>query len=234
MYFQDKSSSSQTNDSNLVAKKHEHKIEPDDILSIFVTSLSPEASSYFNAPVDKNGIIDREAMPLVTGYMVDSKGNISVPLIGTIHVGDLTLIEAKDTLQSKLENFLINPTVKLYIDNFKITVLGEVTRPGIYNIPTEKITISEVLALAGDITVYGIRTNILIVRGNDKMEQEYGHLDITSREIFKSKYYYLQPNDIVYVNARKTKISSGDFFFKVAPLAISIITLLSVLYTRYF
>lgn len=233
-YFQDKSSLILQNDSTAISKKYQHKIRPDDILSIFVASLSPEASSFFNPTVDNNGTLDKDALPLITGYLVDIEGNVELPLIGTIHVSDLTLIQARDTIRSKLEDFLVNPSVRIYIDNFKLTVLGEVTRPGIYTLPTEKITISEALALAGDITVFGIRTDILVVRENDKGEQEYGHLDISSREIFKSKYYYLQPNDVVYVSARKTKITSGDFFFKVAPLTISILTLLSVLYTRFY
>ncbi len=119
------------------------------------------------------------------------------------------------------------------LENFKIILLGEVSKPGVYLVSNEQINLSEALAMAGDMTVYGKRKDILIVRETDKGNPEYGVVDITSPDVFKSPYYYLHPNDIIYINARKTKITTGDLFFKIVPVAVSVATLVSLLIIRF-
>ena len=139
-------------------------ISPNDILSIFVASVSEEASKFFNftSSVD-------EGNTLANGYVVDHFGNIQIPLVGNVHVGGLTTSQARDVVIQKLGKYLVNPTVKLNIRNFRVTILGEVTNPGVYPVLNEKITLTEALALAGDITPYGLRENIMIIRETNEI-----------------------------------------------------------------
>lgn len=202
-YFQDKG---QHLDSIPIDTSYNAVICPNDILSIYVASVSEEASKFFNfsdAPDNGNS--------LVNGFVVDHFGNIQMPLVGNVHVGGLTTSDARDVVIQKLSKYLVNPTVKLNIRNFRVTILGEVANPGVYPVLNEKITLTEALALAGDLTTYGLRQNIMIIREtNDK--KEFGTVDITSREFFSSAYYNLRTNDIIYVEtARRKRIFTENF-----------------------
>ncbi|HNR47945.1 MAG TPA: polysaccharide biosynthesis/export family protein [Bacteroidia bacterium] len=219
-------------DSSLTFNNYTHHIGENDILSILVTSVSPEASSYFNPPFVKDNSSDTEVQKVIQGYLVDSNGEISIPFLGKVKVKGLTLSETQDLLKKELEKYLVSPSIQVRLENFKIIILGEVARPGVYYMSNENVSITEALAMAGDMTVYGKRTNILVVRESETGKPEYGMLDITRPEIFSSSYYFLHPNDIVYVNARKTKISSGDMFFRLAPVIVSIGTLLTLILIR--
>jgi polysaccharide export outer membrane protein len=220
-------------DSTVSIKAYIHKISPNDILTIFVSSLSPEASTYFNPPINRDNMPDAATYKALSGYLVDANGDISLPFVGKLNVKGLTIPEARDTIKKQLERYLINPTVFINLENFKIILLGEVSKPGVYLVSNEQINLSEALAMAGDMTVYGKRKDILIVRETDKGNPEYGVVDITSPDVFKSPYYYLHPNDIIYINARKTKITTGDLFFKIVPVAVSVATLVSLLIIRF-
>ena len=205
-YFQNKDDKK---DSIPIDTTYNALICPNDILSIYVASVSEEASKFFNfstVPDDGNS--------LVNGFVVDHYGNIQMPLVGNVHVGGLTTPVARDTVLSKLSKYLVNPTVKLNIRNFRVTILGEVARPGVYPVLNEKLTLTEALALAGDITTYGRRENIMVIREiSDK--KEFGTVDITSREFFSSPYYNLRTNDIVYVEAAKRKRIFTENFTRV-------------------
>jgi polysaccharide export outer membrane protein len=181
-------------------------ISPSDILSIYVASVSEEASKFFNF----SGSPD-DGSSLVNGFVVDHAGFIQMPLVGDVRVGGLTPAQSRDTITLKLSKFLVNPTVKLNIRNFKVTVLGEVARPGVYPVQNEKLTITEALAMAGDITNYGLRENVMIIREiNDK--KEFVSVDLTSREVFASAFYNLRSNDIIYVeSARRKRIFTESF-----------------------
>ncbi len=202
-YFQDKGE----NMSQIpIDTSYDALIYPNDILSIYVASVSDEASKFFNfstGPDDGNS--------LVNGFVVDHFGNIQMPLVGDVHVGGLTTSDARDTVKAKLSKYLINPTVKLNIRNFRVTILGEVSRPGVYPVLNEKITLTEALALAGDISNYGLRENIMIIRETNN-KKEFGSVDITSRKFFSSAYYNLRTNDIVYVEtARRKRVFTENF-----------------------
>jgi polysaccharide export outer membrane protein len=202
-YFQDKGDNLK---SIPIDTTYNALICPNDILSIYVASVSEEASKFFNfstLPDDGNSLIN--------GFVVDHFGNIQMPLVGNVHVGGLTTSSARDTVIQKLSKYLVNPTVKLNIRNFRVTILGEVKQPGVYPVINEKLTLTEALALAGDITAYGLRENILIVREvNDR--KEFGSVDITSRKFFSSAYYNLRTNDIIYVEtAKRKKIFTENF-----------------------
>ncbi|MBS1765456.1 MAG: polysaccharide biosynthesis/export family protein [Bacteroidetes bacterium] len=219
-------------DSSLTFSSYTHHIKTNDILSIQVTSISPEASSYFNPPIIRDNNIDPETQKVIQGYLVDSNGDISIPYVGKLQVKGLTISETQDLLKTQLEKYLMSPSVQVRLQNFKVIILGEVTRPGVYYLSNENVSLTEALAMAGDMTVYGKRTNILVVRESVTGKPEYGMLDITCPEVFNSSYYVLHPNDIVYVNARKTKISSGDMFFRLTPIIVSIGTLLTLILIR--
>jgi polysaccharide export outer membrane protein len=182
-------------------------IYPSDILSIYVASVSEEASKFFNF----SGGAQDDGTSLVNGFVVDHSGFIQMPLVGDVRVGGLTPAQARDTVSQKLSKFLVNPTVKLNIRNFKVTILGEVGRPGVYPVQNEKLTITEALAMAGDITNYGLRENVMIIREVEG-KKEFFYVNLTSREVFASAYYNLRSNDIIYVeSARRKRIFTENF-----------------------
>lgn len=209
-----------------ITRDFEAVIQTGDIISIHVTSLSQEASSFFNV-VGENG--DQQ---VANTYLVDAGGNIEMPLIGTVKVRDLTTEQAKDSIKSKLDKYLSNPTVNLRIRNFKVTVLGEVKTPGVYTIPNEKITLVEAIGLAGDLTIFGKRVNVLVIREKDG-ERKFYKVDLRSKEIFESDIYYLHSNDIVYVEPGKGKIASADAWYRILPIVFSGLTALGLFLGRF-
>ncbi len=233
LYYQNGSPGKAQIDSTISLNTYIHKISPNDLLTIYVSSSSPEASSYFNPPITHDNVPDAETYKALSGYLVDNNGDISLPLVGKLNVKGLTTSEARELIKKHLEKYLINPGIFIYLENFKIVMLGEVSKPGVYVVGNEQVTLSEALAMAGDMTVFGKRTDVLIVRESINGNKEYGTLDMTSPEVFKSPYYYLHSNDIVYVNARKNKIASADLFFRIAPVVISFATLVTLLVIRF-
>lgn len=233
LYYQNGLEQKSHIDSSISLKAYVHRISPNDVLTIFVSSLSPEASTYFNPPINRDNMPDVATYKALSGYLVDNNGDISLPFIGKLSVKGLTIPQARDTVLKQLGKYLINPSVFINLENFKIVMLGEVSKPGVYVVNNEQVTISEALALAGDMTVFGKRTHVLVVRETMAGNPEYGMIDMTSPEVFNSPYYYLHPNDIVYVNARKNKVASGDLFFRIVPIIISLATLVSLLIIRF-
>jgi len=195
-----------------------------DVLGIYVSSSSEEASKFFNYDMSAEAGESSAA----NKYVVNEKGEIQLPLVGGLFVDGLTSLQAMELIKLKLDKYLINPTVKLTISNFRMTVLGEVNKPGVYTVPNEKITLTEALALAGDLTLYGVRENITIVREvNGK--KEFSQVNITSRDFFSSPYYTLQGNDIVYIEAMKQKKFLAQSWPRVAPVFLSGLSLIVVL-----
>lgn len=217
-YFQDVSDSITV---QRISQQFEAKIDDGDILSIHVSSLSAEASSFFNVVGEES---DKQ---VANTYLVDANGNIEMPLIGSVKVGGLTGIEAKNQIKSKLDKYLIDPSVNVRIRNFKVTVLGEVKMPGVYTIPNEKITLVEALGLAGDLSIFGKRKNVLLIR-EDNGERKFIRIDLSSKDLFESEYYYLHSNDILYVEPGKGKIASADAWYKIVPIVLSALTTLAL------
>jgi len=204
-------------------------IQPFDILSVTVSSLSKEASSIFTTNLPDNGLtLENFSTEADIGYLIDEKGFIDMPLLGKVKLAGYSTSEARDTITSKLEKYLQAPLVKINIINFKITVLGDVTKPGIYNVTNEKISIPQALAIAGDLTIFGDRQKVLLIR-EIKGEKTYTTIDLTKRELFISENYYLHSNDILYIPPVKGKIAQTENVYRVLPLVISSITLLTVL-----
>jgi polysaccharide export outer membrane protein len=208
-----------------ITRGFEAIIQPGDILSIHVTSLSQEASSFFNV------VGESTDQQVANTYLVNASGSIEMPLIGTVKVSDRTTEVAKLEIKEKLDKYLVNPTVNLRIRNFKVTVLGEVQHPGVYTIPNEKITLVEALGLAGDMTIFGKRLDVLVIR-EDGGERKFVKLDLRSKDFFESDYYYLHNNDIVYVEPGKGKFASADAWYKILPIVFSGLTALGLFLTR--
>jgi len=187
-------------------------IQPDDLLLIIVSAPDPEAALPYNLIMftATDNSTDRANVGGLRfqSYLVDSQGNIDFPVLGTIKLGGLTKSDAIEKLKSELRKYINSPIINLRITNYKISILGEVVRPGSYNIVSERITLPEALSMAGDLTIYGNRKEILIIRDVEGIKI-HNYIDITSPEFINSPYYYLDQNDLVYVNPNKTKINSS-------------------------
>jgi polysaccharide export outer membrane protein len=236
-YFQKDSNQSDTIN---VIPAYVPKIQPGDILNIPVNSLNSAASSFFN-PYQASPAVTPDATqvgvsPLpsssASGYLVDNTGSIDMPLIGTVKVAGLTTSEARDIIKERLKKYLKEPTVSIRFQNYKISVMGEVLRPAVYVIPNEKVTLPEAITMAGDLTIYGKRDNILIVRDNDG-KKEFGRVNLNNREVFTSPYYYLHSGDLIYVEQGKAKAAQSDQAYRILPIVLSALTVIGLLIYRF-
>ena len=212
----------------------EPKIQTDDILSITVNSINPEATMIFN---DQNAVVKvndvgSQASGL-SGYLVDSQGNIDFPMLGKLKVSGLGTQQIKDTLKIKLDRYLKDPIVNVRLQNFKITVLGEVNHPATFTIPSERITLLEALGRAGDMTIYAQRNKVLIIREKEGI-REQARVDLQTKDFFNSPYYYLYKNDVVYVEPAKAKTgASQDSYSRYTNLIFPLISVISILITIF-
>lgn len=191
-------------------------IEPGDLLDIYVSSMSAAASAPFNlgnvqTPSAEAGAPAGAAVTqgAARGYLVDRDGNISFPFLGKVKVAGQPTSVLRDTLEARLQVYLTQPSVNIRFLNYKITVLGEVTRPASYSVTGEKVSIIDALGMAGDLTIYGRRENVLVVREVNG-HREFARLNLTSSTVFQSPYYFLKQNDIVYVEPSRPKIVASD------------------------
>ena len=183
----------------------------DDELVIVVNALDPEAARPFNkitVSVSQDMVDARGRERLLT-YRIDSDGNINFPVLGKIKLAGLNREQATKAMQEKLTDYIKDPIVDIETVNYKITVLGEVNRPGSYTTSNERITLIEALALAGDLTIYGERENVLVIQDYDG-KKSYTRVNLKSQELFESPVYYLSQNDVVYVEPNKTQAKSSS------------------------
>jgi polysaccharide export outer membrane protein len=210
------------------------KIQSDDILGINVSSINQDAASVFNTSINKvngsNG--DNTVVNPVYGFKVDGNGEVQLPLAGTMKVAGLTTNEAAKQLTANLLPFLKSPIVNIRILNFKISVLGDVLRPNVYNVQNEHININEALTLAGDLNITAKRTNVLLVREQDGKRQ-FVYIDLTKKELFDSPYYYLHNNDILYIDPDKTKYDTVSRSYKKATLTLSALSVLAIVLSGF-
>ena len=217
-----------------ISNKVEPKIQSDDLLSITVGSLNPESNVLFNNGVLQTlGGTSSAAATTRTneGYSVDKEGNINFPVLGKVHLAGLTKEQATEELTTEIKKSVKNPIVNIKFLNFRITVLGEVNRPSTFTIPSERVNLLEAIGLAGDLTVYGKRDNILIIRERDGVRSTT-RINLMSKSTLESSDYYLQQNDIVYVEPAKIKaLQSGTttFYLTFVTLGISLISILAIL-----
>ena len=210
-------------------------IKPNDILSITISSANEEASMPFN-PHLKNNIRSTTATGASSepgGYLVDSEGTISLPFLGKIKVSGLTKEQVKDNITNTIlsKKLLVDPLVEVRYLNYEVTVLGEVARPTVITVPSEKISLLKAIGLAGDMTIYGLRENVLLVReeGNKKITR---HINLNSRDFFQSPYYYLQPNDVVYVAPNKVRMIQATSNPNILPIILSSLSLAVIVIDR--
>ena len=192
LYLQDIASIKEEN----IDKNYEVIIHKDDLLAILVNSKDPELALPFNMPVVTYQIgAQTTAQQRLLGYLVDQNGDIDFPILGKIHVEGLTRMQVTE---------IKDPIVTVQFLNFKVSVMGEVTRPGTFDISGDRITLLEALSMAGDLTIYGRRDRVAVIREKDGKRRILYH-DLRSSDIFQSPCYYLQQNDIVYVEPNKAK-----------------------------
>lgn len=207
--------------------------KPDDQLTISVSALDMEAALPFNLPVasfNTNGISTVGNQQLQS-YLIAKDGTIEFPQLGTLQIAGLTRLQAIAMLKEKLKPFLVDPVVNINLVNFKITVLGEVKKPGTYPVKTERISIIEALGLAGDLTIHGTRQNALLIRETTQ-GTVHERIDLSASDLFSSPYYYLQQNDVLYIEPNKPKVNSSatssttGVWISVTSLLITVITLI--------
>lgn len=213
-YFQDVKYS--TNAVETIENFKPITIQPADILSVSVSNLNPQAYN------DSTG--------RTVGYSVDKDGNIKLPLIGSIKVNGLTTTTAEQQIQDKLEPFLKNADVVVRIKNFKVSVMGDVARPDVYNVVSERVTITEALTMAGDLNITAKRSQILLVREVDG-KREYVPIDLLSSNLFRSPYFYLKNNDMLYVQPDKTKYAAVDGSYRTFSLVLSALSVVAIVLT---
>lgn len=207
-------------------------IKAGDQLSISLSSLNSEADAIINQSNSGGGAANSVggSGANVVGYFVSENGTINMPRLGSIYVEGKTHNELKDMLQVMLEPYTKNPIVNVRLLNYQITVLGEVSKPGQITIVTPQTDILQVIGLAGDITPYGRKDNVLLIRkdGNNRVVKR---LNLTDPKLFKSAYFQLQPGDFVYVEPNKTKLNSTSLGFQIWPLVTSGLSLMVVIFS---
>lgn len=191
-------------------------IMPKDLLSITVNTTDPAAAAPFNLTVQTpiNAAIENintSTQPSLQQYLVDNQGEINFPVLGKIKVGGLTKNQAEELIIDGLKPYLKEtPIVTVRLSNYKISVLGEVAKPGSFTVTNEKVNVLEALAMAGDLTVYGLRNNVKLIREDAQGKRQIVEMDLTSSDLVLSPYFYLKQNDILYVTPNKTKARNAD------------------------
>lgn len=195
-----------------IERKYEVFIHEDDLLSIMVNSKDPELALPFNMPMVTYQIgSESSGQQRVLGYLVDINGDIDFPILGKLHVAGLSRLELRDLIKEKLisGDYIKDPVVTVQFLNYKVSVMGEVARPGSFTITGDRITLLEALSMAGDLTIYGRRDRVAVIREENGKRTILFH-DLRSSDIFTSPCYYLQQNDIVYVEPNKAKAGQRD------------------------
>lgn len=214
---------------HLVNKNFEPVIQKGDILYVGVTSADPVSSAAFNSsniqPSQNAAGGTNFTQNVTSGLLVNSDGTIMVQNIGKIYVLGRTKAEVTDEIQKALLPYLKDPVVNIRFMNYRVTVLGEVNRPSTIPVSNERISVLEAIGLAGDLTIYGKRDDILYIHENEG-KKEFHRINLNDNSLFKSPYFYLQSNDVLYVTPNKSKVYSGSQFPILWPAIVNSITLL--------
>ncbi|WPU95610.1 polysaccharide biosynthesis/export family protein [Mucilaginibacter sabulilitoris] len=238
-YFQDIPDSGQM---KTIAKAEytEPVIQIDDIVTILVQTVDPLATNSItlgNVPIQSTSSVGLGASSLnqqiSSGYLVNKQGFVDVPILGHIKVVGLTTTQTRELVLAEASKYFKEPTVIVRYANFKISVTGEVAKPGQYTTPNERVSVLDALAMAGDLTIYGKRDNILLVRENADGTKSPYRINLNRSDLMSSAYFYLRQNDIIYVEPNKSKVAATDIN-QAKTLAIigSALSVLIVLFTR--
>ena len=216
---------------NTLYEMNAPKLQPGDILAISVTAEDVRATLPFNQVSPYQGVTGtiQATNPFIPTYSIDANGEIDFPKVGKIKLAGKTRTQAMDLLRDEVGRYIIDPGVSMVVRNFRVTVLGEVARPGTFTIENDRVTILESLGLAGDMTIYGERTNVLVIREQDGEKKEF-RLDLTKRESMNSPAYYLTQNDVVYVEPNGARVQNSKYsqttsvFVSIMGLIITVIS----------
>lgn len=212
-------------------------IQKGDLLSITVYSDNPVASAFYNLPpqptiANSSTTTTTQPTPSLnpgSTYLVDDSGYIQFPGLGNLAVAGLTKDQLYELLKTRLSDKLSNPYFVIRLANYRITLIGEVARPGQFTIPNERVSLLEAIGLAGDLTAFGRRDNILVIREING-QRSWARLDLKSPDIMGSPYFYLQPNDVIYVDVTRNKAAANDqVTVRNISLAVSVVSVLAIL-----
>ena len=227
VYFQNSSNFETLVDENTFSPK----FKVDDLISIHVSTLNPEASEPFNL---YRGSQEGGVRPEQVDYLVDKDGEIDFPVIGKIKIAGLSPDEVRILLREKLGDYLKDPIINIRLKNFSVTILGEVRRPGTYSVQGERITLLEAIGLAGDLTIKGKRDNVMVIRDFDGTKV-YSKVNLTDKGVLGSPVYYLTQNDVVYVEPNQSAVTASTLDNRAGiyvSIASTLITAAIVLITR--
>lgn len=224
---------------NKVSERYDMRIQPKDMLTITVSSENPETAIPFNltvpTPMSAAAASGKSltSQPALQTYLVDNNGYIEFPTLGLLRVEGMTKGEVEDLIREKIKsNFTHDPIVTVRLTNYKITVLGEVAAPGVYTLSDEKINVFEALALSRDLTIYGKRDGVKLIRESTDGTKKIVSLNLNDANIIHSPYYQLQQNDILYVEPNKAKARNSDvsnmtsLWFSATSLLMAVVTFL--------
>ena len=215
--------------------ENQNPIEPNDILSITISSLNAEASAAFN--LQSNNI---SRATTVTGsnnesggHLVNPDGTVVMPILGSIKAAGFTKSQLRQNITNLIltKKLLVDPIVDIRFLNFEVTVLGEVAKPTVITVPNEKISLLKAIGLAGDLTIYAVRDNVLLIRTEDG-KKITRHIDLNSSNFFNSPYYYLRPNDVIYVEPNKQKAATAIRNPNTLPIILSVLTMIAIVADR--
>lgn len=211
-------------------------IKSDDILNIVIQVLDEKANVILNQGNQSivsgavNGGTSGSTQASVTGYLVSKTGFIHMPYIGDVHVSGSTTEQVRDTVARRIAYYFKDPVVNVRFANFKVTVLGEVRIPSTFLVPNEKPTVIDAIGLAGDITIYGRRDNVMLIRDADG-KKEITRLNLDSSTVISSPYFTLRPNDVLYVEATPSRVQSTDAYrtrnITIISAALSLLTIIT-------
>lgn len=189
------------------------QIKPDDELMISITSSIPEATAHYNIPLSNPATresLNMSTTPRQLTYIVDSQGNIQIPTVGTMHVAGLTVEELQQKLETIVRRDVADANVRVELINFQIVVAGEVARPSTVRVTRQRFSILDALSAAGDLTPYGERNNVLIIR-EENGKRVFAHLDLNSSDLLTSPYFYMQQNDYIYVEPNEIRQANSRY-----------------------
>jgi polysaccharide export outer membrane protein len=223
VYFQGESASKEK------LQAFELRYQANDLLSINVSARDVDAARPFNLFVTSPNTTNKFSLSgqqLLQAYLVDEKGEINFPVLGKLTLGGLSRKEAITLLENKLQDYIKDPIVTLRLTNFKISVLGEVNKPGTYTIENEQVSLPQAIALAGDLSIKGKRTNLLVLREEGGVLTK-NYVDLRSDTFFNSPYYFLKPNDVLYVEPNASKVRSSTDVLQYTNISLSVFIILS-------
>ncbi len=218
-----------------LSEKYEPVLQPDDLLLIIVSSSEPEAAMPYNLGSYVSNLDDSETISggnRYQTYLIDNDGNITFPVIGKLKIGGMTKSEAVGLLRSELLKYIKDPIIMLRIVNYKYSVMGEVARPGSFVSETERTTLPEAISRAGDLTIFGNRKEILVIRESNGV-RTHNFVDLTSADFINSPFYYVDQNDVIYVKPNRTRVNASavgpniGIGISIVSLAVTLIAVLT-------